>query len=203
MTATIDRKQEILKAAIDLILTEGTAAFTIRKVADAAGISTGLVIYHFESKEKLIEEAWRTALLDLGNRIDALTSPGYGRDWMEATFRVRFLERDDASVPGLLWLEYWTHLARTPRSREKHAKSYHEWQEIDLARLEKAFVAGELRGDLDPTLVVDMFHTVVCGLLVKSAIDAGAVTPERAFEIGRFFVSLISAEQSTDKRGGE
>ena len=59
MTTTTDRKQDILNAAIDIIVREGLSSFTIRKVADAAGISTGLVIYHFETKERLIEEAWR------------------------------------------------------------------------------------------------------------------------------------------------
>jgi AcrR family transcriptional regulator len=198
MLSTVDRKQDILKAALGLILTEGAAALTIRKVADAAGISTGLVIYHFESKEKLIGQAWRTAVLDLGDRIDAETSPGFGREWMETTFRVRFRERDEASVPGLLWLEYWAYLARMPDLCKEHSRSYGEWQQVELSRLEEAFAEGELRSDLDPTLIIDMLHTMVCGLVVKSAVDAEVITPERAFEIGRFFLSLISARGPGD-----
>ena len=199
MTATADRKQDILKAAIDLILAEGAASFTIRKVAEAASISTGLVLYHFETKEKLIEEAWRSAVLSLGDRINASTPPTDGKEWMEATFKVRFLEQEKAAIPILLWLEYWLYIARTPELRQEHSNNYAEWRTNELERLRESFRAGQLRDDLDPTLIVDMFHTVVCGLMVKSLIDAETITPERAYELGRFFLSLISPENPSPK----
>jgi AcrR family transcriptional regulator len=192
MTATTDRKQDILNAAIEIIVREGLSSFTIRKVADAAGISTGLVLYHFESKEKLIEEAWRSSVVSLGERIDAERVPLEGLEWMDATFRVRFGERDEVLFPSLIWLEYWNHLVRTPDRQHDRATAYSEWREHDLARLEQAFRDGQLRSDLDPTLIVDMFHTLVCGLVVKTAIDHEVITAERAYEIGKFFLSLIS-----------
>jgi len=194
MTVTADRKQDILKAAIDLILAEGATSFTIRKIAEAANISTGLVLYHFETKEKLIEEAWRTALLTLGDRIYASTPPTQAKEWMEATFRVRFLEQEKAAIPILLWLEYWLYIARTPELHEEHSSNYVEWRVFELGRLHERLKAAPLREDLDPALIVDMFHTVVCGLMVKSLIDAETITAERAFEVGRFFLSLISPE---------
>ena len=192
MTITTDRKQDILNAAIDIIVREGLSSFTIRKVADAAGISTGLVIYHFETKEKLIEEAWRSTVVHLGERIDDARAPLEGREWMDATFRVRFRERDEIMFPSLIWLEYWIHLVRTPELQHDRSAAYNRWRESDLARLEQAFRDGQLRSDLDPTLIVDMFHTLVCGLVVKTAIDQEVITPERAYQIGSFFLSLIS-----------
>jgi AcrR family transcriptional regulator len=198
MTATTERKQEILKAAIDLILAEGVANFTIRKVADAAGISTGLVLYHFETKERLIEQAWRTSVVALGERIAMTTAAVEGREWMEATFKVRFRDQDEASVPGLLWLEYWTHVARTPELRREHSANYEDWRVKDLQRLEKAFLRKRIRPDLDGLLIVDMFHAIVCGLLVKSAIDSETITPQRAYEIGQVFLSLISTKPDSD-----
>lgn len=198
MTATTERKQDILKAAIELILAEGVANFTIRKVADAAGISTGLVLYHFETKERLIEQAWRTSVLRLGERIAMTTAPVDGHEWMEATFKVRFRDQNETSVPGLLWLEYWTHVARTPELRREHSENYEAWRIKDLDRLEKAFLDRRLLPELDGSLIVDMFHTIVCGLLVKSAIDSETITPQRAYEIGQFFLSLISRQATND-----
>lgn len=196
MTTTTDRKQEILKAATDIIVSEGLASFTIRKVADAAGISTGLVLYHFESKEKLIEEAWRSTVVHLGESIHDAPDPLHGREWMDAIFRVRFRDRDEAKFPSLIWLEYWIHLVRNPELQHDRGAAYTKWRENDLGRLEQAFKDGELRSDLDPTLIVDMFHTLVCGLVVKTAIDHEVITPERAYEIGRFFLSLITRPKS-------
>lgn len=192
MTLVSDRKQDILRAAIGLIVTGGVASFTIRKVADAAGISTGLVLYHFESKEKLIEEAWRSTVLGLGERINEELGPIRGRDWIEATFRVRFLEQDQINAPSLLWLEYWTHISRAAELRLDHSAGYAKWREVEIERLRQSLDDGTLRSELDPSLIVDMFHTVVCGLLVKTAIDSETITAERAFELGKFFLSLIS-----------
>jgi AcrR family transcriptional regulator len=127
MTVSSDRKQDILNAAIDIIVLDGLSSFTIRKVADAAGISTGLVLYHFESTERLIEEAWRTTLHGLGERIEGENEHLEGRDWIETTLRVRFKERDEVSFPSLLWLEYWTHLARTPELKHDRAMTYNRW----------------------------------------------------------------------------
>jgi AcrR family transcriptional regulator len=195
MTVTTDRKQDILNAARDLIVNEGLTSFTIRKVADAAGISTGLVLYHFETKERLIEEAWRATVHGLGERIEAASPAQEGRDWMDATFRIRFKERDEVRFPSLVWLEYWIHLVRTPELQSDRAETYSMWREHNLGRIERALRDGDLRSDLDPSLVVDMFHTLVCGLLVKTAIDSEVITSDRAYELGRFFLSLISTPQ--------
>jgi AcrR family transcriptional regulator len=194
MTSAPDRKQDILKAAMDLILAEGAANLTIRKVADAANISTGLVLYHFETKDKLIEEAWRSALAVLGDRINAPNDVG-SIEWMEGYLRSRILEWEEAGLlSGLLWLEYWNYVARTPELQGVHSRTYAEWMAVEVERLRQGMKANELRSDLDPTLIADLLHTMICGLLVKSAIDPDVVTPERAFSIAQFFLALISPQ---------
>jgi hypothetical protein len=114
---------------------------------------------------------------------------------MDATFRIRFKERDEVRFPSLVWLEYWIHLVRTPELQSDRAETYSMWREHNLGRIERALRDGDLRSDLDPSLVVDMFHTLVCGLLVKTAIDSEVITSDRAYELGRFFLSLISTPQ--------
>jgi hypothetical protein len=118
---------------------------------------------------------------------------------MEATFKVRFRDQDETSVPGLLWLEYWTYVARTPELRREHSANYEDWRIKDLDRLEKAFLDRKLLAGLDASLIVDMFHTIVCGLLVKTAIDSETITPQRAYEIGQFFLSLISTRPDSSE----
>ena len=203
MTNAPDRKQDILKAAMDLILAEGAANLTIRKVADAAKISTGLVLYHFETKDRLIEEAWRSALAILGERINAPADIG-SMDWMEGYLRSRILDWESSGlISGLLWLEYWNHVARNPELHVVHSKTYAEWQAVEVERLRQGLKANELRSDLDPTLIVDMFHTLICGLVVKTAIDSDSITPDRAFSIAQFFLSLISPQSEGPRPEGQ
>ncbi|MEG0323446.1 MAG: helix-turn-helix domain-containing protein, partial [Raoultibacter sp.] len=55
------RQQEILFAALQLFIRRGYAATRINDIAQAVGMSTGLLFHYFESKEKLYEE-----LIELG-----------------------------------------------------------------------------------------------------------------------------------------
>jgi AcrR family transcriptional regulator len=52
--ATITR-EHILQSAIELIKLDGIAGFTLEKVAKSAGVSKGGLLYHFPTKEALIE----------------------------------------------------------------------------------------------------------------------------------------------------
>lgn len=51
-----ESRRLILQAAIDSIAMEGLGRLTLDRVADRVGISRGLVVFHFKSKNKLIEE---------------------------------------------------------------------------------------------------------------------------------------------------
>ncbi|WP_104164907.1 TetR/AcrR family transcriptional regulator [Cryobacterium sp. N22] len=88
-----ERCDAILAAAYQIALTDGLDAVTARRVATAAGISPGLVFFHFQSKDGLLQ-ALLAVLLD--GTLDALTDPGLAAlapwDRLERMVRVE-LER--------------------------------------------------------------------------------------------------------------
>jgi TetR/AcrR family transcriptional repressor of bet genes len=51
-----ESRKLILKAAVDSIATMGLGKMTLDRVADRVGISRGLVVFHFKTKDNLIEE---------------------------------------------------------------------------------------------------------------------------------------------------
>lgn len=51
-----ESRKLILKAAVDSIATFGLSKLTLDQVAERVGISRGLVVFHFKSKDNLIEE---------------------------------------------------------------------------------------------------------------------------------------------------
>ena len=68
------RRGQLIDAALVLAAGQGVAALTIRRVAEAAGVSLGVVHYHFEGKDELltamaeslilaISESMRTAFI--------------------------------------------------------------------------------------------------------------------------------------------
>jgi AcrR family transcriptional regulator len=54
-----ERREQILKCSLDLMITQGYEAMKIRDIAEKLNISTGLFFNYFESKEKIYEELIR------------------------------------------------------------------------------------------------------------------------------------------------
>jgi AcrR family transcriptional regulator len=101
-----ERCDAILAAAYTLALTEGLDAVTARRVATAAGISPGLVFFHFQSKDGLLE-----ALLEV---------------LLEGT-------RDALTTPGLAELAPWDRLDRMIRGELERLAEYHAGVELLFA----------------------------------------------------------------------
>ena len=51
-----DRHQEILDAAARVITERGLAETRISDIAEEAGVSPGLILYYFDSKDRLLAE---------------------------------------------------------------------------------------------------------------------------------------------------
>ena len=55
-TTELDRKAEILDAAVDYVFEYGVSDLSLRPLAEHLGTSARMLVYHFESKEQLLVE---------------------------------------------------------------------------------------------------------------------------------------------------
>lgn len=69
-------RARLLDEAARLVASEGPSALTLERAATAAGISKGAVLYHFKSKDALVEALVRKAL----DQFDAATQALSDRD---------------------------------------------------------------------------------------------------------------------------
>src|SRR5688500_1161528 len=58
-------KAKILQAALELFATRGYATTTVDAIAQSAGVSTGLLYYHFENKPALLQAIFEQSLSDV------------------------------------------------------------------------------------------------------------------------------------------
>ena len=65
------RRDEILRATVDEVTRRGFAHTRVADVASTLGISTGLVFYHFDSKDALLSAAFAYAAERDLERLDA------------------------------------------------------------------------------------------------------------------------------------
>ncbi|GGJ23376.1 TetR/AcrR family transcriptional regulator [Deinococcus roseus] len=85
----VDTRTQILDAAYRLIQKSGAATLTIEAVAKEAGLSKGGVLYHFSSKQKLIEGMLEASLNHFEQEMQKHPQEGPGartRAYLEATF---------------------------------------------------------------------------------------------------------------------
>ncbi|MFE3546812.1 TetR/AcrR family transcriptional regulator [Nocardia sp. NPDC059177] len=70
------RRAELLDLAADLFAERGLRATTVRDIADSAGILSGSLYHHFDSKESMVDEILRGFLDDLFGRYREISAAG-------------------------------------------------------------------------------------------------------------------------------
>jgi AcrR family transcriptional regulator len=190
------RRDAILSATVDEVVKFGFDGTSIQRIAQAAGVSTGLVMYHFKSKEELVTAAWVAAVKHFSERVTGASEGLTGLRRMENSYRILFVDRDEETSPWDLWLELWAKAARSPQLRELHAQQ--------LAHVRKHYTDNliadldDMRPGLDPELAGDLLHTLVYGLAVKVTLDSELIPPERALQIGKLAIELLRKPPSGD-----
>ena len=91
-----DKREEIVRAALELIAEHGFHGAPMALIADRAGVGAGTIYRYFENKDVLISELYR----EVEARISALLMDGYEPD---KPFRERFLHL------GTTLLRYFIH----------------------------------------------------------------------------------------------
>lgn len=69
-------KQAIIAAAEAVLVRHGHSGFTLKRVADVAGIAVGNLSYHFPTKDSLLGQLINNTLAEYSNRFDLLIQKG-------------------------------------------------------------------------------------------------------------------------------
>lgn len=146
---TSERRDELLSIAAALFAERGLKATTVRDIADAAGILSGSLYHHFDSKESMVDEILREFLDELFGAYDAIVVRKLPpRERLEAIVLASFeaIERRTAAVA--IYQAEARHLAEQPRFayiRERLAQFRTLWMDL----LREGVADGSFHRDLD------------------------------------------------------
>jgi len=136
------RRKELIEAAIHVIAKHGRAGCTVGRVAQAAGLSQGLMNFHFKSIDRLLAAAfdhlaaefdtvWRTRIAEAGPqpwaRLEAM---------IEAYFAPEVFTPEKLAV----WFTFWVDADLRDQFRSaavKVERRYHRDVEAEIARLSR------------------------------------------------------------------
>jgi AcrR family transcriptional regulator len=171
---TVDvRREEILRATVEQISASGFAETRVADVATALGISTALVFYHFESKDRLLSEAFSYAaesdlaqlarlaeshapVLDRLKRMLSFYGPEGGQGWS-------------------LWIEAWAAALRMPELQKASRRLDVHWKNTVADLIREGVESGDFRCE-DPNAAAWRITGVIDGLAVQATVHKGVVS---------------------------
>ncbi|UYP19447.1 TetR/AcrR family transcriptional regulator [Rhodococcus sp. Z13] len=159
-TSKSGRRAELLDIAADLFASRGVRATTVRDIADAAGILSGSLYHHFDSKESMVDEILRGFLDDLFDRYRKIVASGLpSRDTLAALVTTSYEAIDRSHAAVAIYQAETKHL-----SGERFAyigELNTEFRDLWVGVIERGIADGSFRSDLDVELVFRFLRDTV------------------------------------------
>jgi len=171
-------KMRIVKAAWNVITTKGIQSVSMRRVARAAGCTSGLITHHFVDKDELVTYAYEVALSEM--IADAAL-----RVSEERNVRDKLLAAVEAIEPSTLRMKqltvvlmnFWAQAAFNRAFAERCRQDYKRWRAVISRTIREGIDADELRDDTDISALTDTITLLSDGLSVGMTL-----TPSRYSE---------------------
>jgi AcrR family transcriptional regulator len=180
------RREQLLRAAVEVIGQRGFSDARVADVAKRAGTSSALVLYYFGTKDSLLTEALRYAedafYADAARWTDPIESP---RDRLAALVRLSFVPGGISGPPEswVLWLDIWAQSIRHPDVAAVREEFDHRWRTTITAIVAAGKKAGEFANPVDSWDFAVWFCALLDGLAVQVALRDAVVDSARAVDI--------------------
>jgi len=183
---SVDRRAQILDAAVVVISRRGVDRARLADVAEEAGVSLGLVQHYFRTRERLLIETFRREQ----ERISQIWHDAVPDDADPLTRLAEYLRlsspEGSASAatpfdPGWsFWLECWSKANRDDEIRAEVSDIYGDFAELYREAIREGVERGEFRISGEVEDVADRLISLADGLAVRTllgGLDRGRMLP--------------------------
>lgn len=173
-----DATERILKAAATRLAVSGASAMTMQEVADEAGVSKGLIHYHFHDKDTLLVRLAMWIAEGLVRRERAALAASTPHGAIDDLWRWLDAELARGHVRALVELAGW----HSGAVRSATAEAMRIRRTAATASAERLFAFLALRPRVPSVLLGDLLVTFVDGL-ASSPASAGGEDARAAFDV--------------------
>jgi AcrR family transcriptional regulator len=184
------KREEILKAATEVIADDGYAGASLRKVANKAGCTTGRVIYYFANKDAMIA-AVAEHLFDEWDKMRAGAA-----EHEEGLSRFLAWASSNDSTEWIAGLELVIHARRVPAFAEVYRRRYDAYRKAVARALAKSQDQGTVRSDVSADILADQICAIGDGLMLSIPNDPRRFTAKRVRALVEATMALIRSPQS-------
>lgn len=191
------RREQMLRAALEVIAERGFCETRISDVAERAAVSPALVIYYFKTKDRLLTDAMRLAedawYAEGARKMAGIVSAA-GR--LEEIVAMTCLPEPDGTQreSWAVWLDLWAQAVRHEEVAKVREEFDEHWRETIRTVVREGQQSGEFRHvDVEDFAVA--LSSLLDGLAVQIALADPVVDAVRAFELTmRLSASLLGFE---------
>ncbi|MFE3455282.1 TetR/AcrR family transcriptional regulator [Nonomuraea sp. NPDC059194] len=156
-----ERRDHLVKLAAEIFARKGFQATTVREIANEAGILSGSLYHHFDSKETIVDEVLSTFLDDLIARYRAaLESGGDPRAVLSEMVRIGFGTLEPHRAAITVMQNDWNYLRQFPRFNYL-VKAEDDVEQMWVRQIKAGQAAGQFRADVDPKLTYRMIRDTI------------------------------------------
>lgn len=168
------RRDEILRATCDEVAKRGFANTRAADVATALGVSTGLIFYHFESKDALLSAAFANAAERDLARLDAVAT-GKGSALRRLARILTMYGPEGIGAGWALWIDAWAAALRSPEMASVSRALDVRWKDAVAAVIAQGVASGEMTCD-DPSGAAWRITAMLDGLAVQTTVHEGVLS---------------------------
>lgn len=167
----------IVEAVIDTVAEHGISGTTLARVAKAAGVSQGVLFFHFRSKDGLLAETLRRQNADYRRLWQAAQGAADPLGRVLALLRVDFSPEICSRRTLALWFAFWGEAAARPVYRGLSGEAERE-RAAAMAAACRDLVA--VHGGPEPELLARSIDSLTDGLWLQMHIHGKAMPRARA-----------------------
>jgi AcrR family transcriptional regulator len=174
------RREQICAVAVEVIASRGLAQTRLADVAERAGVTPGLVLYYFRSKERLLSEALLYAddRFHLHSFHELLRLPS-ARDQLVRIVELAGFPAEQAEASyWTLWMELWVRALHDGDAARQRAALDQRWRAM-LAGIVRSGQHGGEFGAVDVEDFVATLAALIDGLAIQVLLGDPSTDAER------------------------
>jgi AcrR family transcriptional regulator len=195
-----ERRDHLVKLAAEIFARKGFQATTVREIATEAGILSGSLYHHFDSKETIVDEVLSTFLDDLIARYRAALDSGSDpRTVLSEMVRIGFGTLEPHRAAITVMQNDWNYLRQFERFNYL-VKAEDEVEQMWVTQIKAGQAAGQFRSDVDPKLTYRMIRDTIW-VAVRWFRPGGRLNPAGLAEhyITVLFDGLATGERTSQR----
>lgn len=169
------RRRQIIETAIETIATQGFYQASLAEIARKAGISKGVISYHFAGKDELVEEILRSLLRQPAEFVKARVEPQEtARDQLRAYIESNFEFMKSHRENYVALVDLWGRRGNSEEENQFNADAYEPSRHYLAHILEAGRERGEFR-HVPVRATASLIQATIDGIMLQWVFDENSI----------------------------